>query len=410
MTDPRIEPVTPEGERFAGLADIHARGFAPAAAENDAPGRFAHEHVAAMQESGFMSGAVPAELGGIGVTHVRDLAAGISRLAEGDASTTIGVAMHFLVSWMMARSWRAARDSGQDPDGTLLKRIVRGEEVLAVLNSEAGTDNRHPFAEARPVEGGWHITGRKAFGTFSPAATLFTTRIRVPLDDGGWGLASASIPASAEGVIPQDNWDAMGMRASGSQDIVLEDVFVPPDAVSRPVPWGQIGPPGHIGGMAAGVCLASPFLGIAEAAHRESLALVQKRKRQPHETPLAGWAPVQLEVASNEVELLSMRGALARAADHIDAIYAAAWPKNPGETELHRGMKEAQAAKITVNQGAIRVVDRCLAISGGSGYHARSPLSRYYRDVRAGPFMSPFGALEAPEYIGRAALGLPPEG
>ena len=66
---------------------------------------------------------------------------------------------------------------------------------------------------------------------------------------------------------------------------------------------------------------------------------------------------------------------------------------------------EVQSAKTFVNEAAVRVVDRALALSGGAGYMSRHPLSRAYRDVRAGAFMHPLGANRAYEFIGRIALG-----
>ena len=69
---------------------------------------------------------------------------------------------------------------------------------------------------------------------------------------------------------------------------------------------------------------------------------------------------------------------------------------------------EVQAAKTFINEAAVRVVDRALALSGGAGYMAAHPLSRAYRDVRAGAFMHPLGANRAYELIGEVALGLEP--
>ena len=66
---------------------------------------------------------------------------------------------------------------------------------------------------------------------------------------------------------------------------------------------------------------------------------------------------------------------------------------------------EVQSAKTFVNEAAVRVVDRALALAGGAGYMSRHPLSRAYRDVRAGAFMQPLSANRAYEFIGRVALG-----
>ncbi len=406
-----LQPASPQGERFVALAEEHARTFAAESAHFDAPANFPMEFVDAMRESGLLGAMAPEEFGGFGVSLVQDLVAGVNRLGRGDGGITIGICMHFLGTFMMARRWR------NDPASVApasFEAVARGETVMAVLNSESGSDNRHPFAEAAPAERdgveGYLLNGRKSFATFSPAANVFSARVRIALGEGEWGMASATIPANAPGVKPQDNWDALGMRDSGSQDVVLKDVFIPKRALTPSTPWGRLEAPGHIGGVVTALSLAAPFLGIAEAAHAATIDMVGKRTKQPGATPLREWQPVQTAIAENEMDLAAMRGVLDRAARLVDATFAAAAPGDPALAVLQGVMKETQAAKYVVNHTAVKLVDRCLAISGGSGYHTRSPLSKLYRDVRAGSFMSPFGALEAPEYIGRYALGLPPEG
>jgi alkylation response protein AidB-like acyl-CoA dehydrogenase len=81
---------------------------------------------------------------------------------------------------------------------------------------------------------------------------------------------------------------------------------------------------------------------------------------------------------------------------------------HPSEDELVELFAEVQAAKVVLNEGAVRVVDQALALSGGAGYMTRHPLSRAYRDVRAGAFMHPLGANRAYDLLGELALGMEP--
>jgi len=93
----------------------------------------------------------------------------------------------------------------------------------------------------------------------------------------------------------------------------------------------------------------------------------------------------------------------------MDAFFATQSPTgNLPLQEMHGVMKDFQCTKWFVTCKAIETVDRALTLSGGAGYMSRNPLSRLYRDVRAGPFMQPFSPIEAFEYIGKVTLGVDP--
>jgi len=98
-----------------------------------------------------------------------------------------------------------------------------------------------------------------------------------------------------------------------------------------------------------------------------------------------------------------------RAAALIDTYYAANPDRDGTDDELTDLFVAAQATKAFVNETATRIVDRALALSGGSGYLNGSPLARAYRDVRAGAFMHPLGANRAYDFVGQRELGLVPE-
>ena len=99
---------------------------------------------------------------------------------------------------------------------------------------------------------------------------------------------------------------------------------------------------------------------------------------------------------------------LQRAGALIDEHHVSRAAPGADDDGLVAVFAEVQAAKTFINEAAVRVVDRALALSGGAGYMASHPLSRAYRDVRAGAFMHPLGANRAYELIGEVALGLEP--
>ena len=75
----------------------------------------------------------------------------------------------------------------------------------------------------------------------------------------------------------------------------------------------------------------------------------------------------------------------------------------------HELMKDYQTAKWVVNRHAIEIISQAMDLSGGGGFMARNPLSRLYRDVRAGPFMQPYSPIDARDYAGKVLLGALPE-
>jgi alkylation response protein AidB-like acyl-CoA dehydrogenase len=129
------------------------------------------------------------------------------------------------------------------------------------------------------------------------------------------------------------------------------------------------------------------------------------RHRRPYPLPLAHRAHVQREIAEIDVDLMAMRSVLSRIALRADELVAAGEMR---EGVLNAFGHDVQCAKLVSDRAAVDAVDRALALSGGSGYLSSSPLSRLYRDVRAGAFMQPYSPNEAYEFIGRVSLDIDP--
>jgi alkylation response protein AidB-like acyl-CoA dehydrogenase len=382
---------TAAGERLVALAEALCEPLADRAAEHDRAGTYPFEAIDALRAAGYFAAPVPVELGGLGVASAHDLVVASSRLARGDASVAIGVNMHLIAVLNMERRRGVAEAAGEERRARAfaasLEQIARDGVVLAAAISEPGQDLTRPATTATRTASGWRIDGRKSFCTMSPAATDLYVAVRT--DD---RYAYAMVPTGAPGVVVHDDWDALGMRGSGSNSVSFEGVELPASAVRGGFPAGDAVPYMERN-LVAGLFHAAASLGIAESADAFSRlgALTTARAR--------------MLVADSAIDLAAARGVLARAGTLIDKHHAANPASDGTAEELRALFAEAQAAKAFVNEAAGRVVERALALSGGAGYRNGSPLARAYRDVRAGAFMHPLGANRAYDHLADVALG-----
>ena len=393
---------TPAGAHLVALAERLAEDFASRAAAHDRDGTYPHESIRSLRDAGYPIAPVPAQLGGLGVSSVHDLVVASGRLARGDASVAIGVNMHLIAVMALARRLSVALAAGKirraGAFAESLRTIVRERSVIAAAQSETSQDLTRPATRAERTAGGWRIDGHKVFCTMSPAATTLLTAVSFVDDEGVERYGFVQVPADAPGVAVNGDWDALGMRASGSHSITLSGVELPADAVRGGFPTGETVP--YLDrNMTSGLFHASASLGIAEAA----FARVATPERVRDDSR------ANMLVAESAIDLAAARGILARAAGLVDEHYAAHPADDGTDDEVVAVFSEGQAAKAFVVDAATRVVDRALALSGGAGYLNGSPLARAYRDVRAGAFMHPLGANRVYGFLARTALGLRPQ-
>ncbi len=396
----RSEP----GGRLVSLAETLAEEIAPRAAAHDRDASFPFDSFSILKESGYFIAPIPEGLGGLGVTSLHDVVVASSRLARGDAALTLGVNMHFAYLINVVNRWQTAVAAGDERRagafGGTLERIARDGTVFAAAGSEVGQDLTRPATTAVRWESGWVISGRKAFCTMSPAADVLYTAVTYTDDDGRARYGYAMVPRETPGVVVHDDWDALGMRASGSNTVSFDAVRLPLSALRGGFPAGDA--VAYMDrNLNAGVLHAAAALGVAEAA--DGLArrgLGRRDKLDPHTLVLA---------AENVVDLSACRAMLSRAAGLIDERRDSDPAASPADDELTDLFAEAQSTKTFLGEAAVRVVDRALALSGGAGYLNGSPLARAYRDVRACAFMHPLGANRAYAFLGALAAGREPD-
>jgi len=396
-----LQAGTPQGKRLVALAESLAGDIEGCAGVYDREGSYPFKSFDTLKRHGYFTAPIPEQYGGLGVSSVRDVIVASNRLARGDASLAIGVNMHFAYLLNVVRRWEMAVAGGNERRiaslGEALEQIARDGVVFAAAGSEIGQDLTHPATTARRTDSGWVVSGRKVFCTMSPAADVFFAAVTFADEDGDERYGYAMIPTTTPGVTVHDDWDALGMRASGSHSVSFDDVELPASALRGGFPVGEA-VPFMERNLTAGLFHASATLGIAESAHAIAVRKLAERNGS------AGGRNGVL-VAESTIDLSASRAVLDRAARLIDE-HNASYPTSdgPGE-ELTALFAEAQAAKAFISQVAPRIVDRALALSGGAGYLNGSPIARAYRDVRAGAFMHPLGDNRAYEFIEQVALG-----
>ncbi len=407
--DYQLQARTPAGEHLVSLAESLAETFAPRAAEHDRQGTFPHDNIADLKAANYFYAPAPRELGGLGVESVHDLYLASSRLARGDASTAIAVNMHLMMVIALVRQYRTFQNTGRHERAraveTVLRRFIERQEIIAAAVSEPDQNLLRPNTIGTRHGDGWLVTGRKIFGSLSPAATQLITSLTITDDEGIERFAYAYIPADAPGVTMNDDWDALGMRGSGSQSITLDNVYVPANQVTSGFRTGSVS--GMLErNLTNGIAHASASLGIAETAVGIAVKAAASRREKRNE-PVR--PTIQLLAADNAIDLAAMRAVFGRAAGFIDD-YFEAYPASFAPAEATVALAaEVQAAKAFLNEAGVRVVDRAMTITGGAAYMNGHPISRLYRDVRAGAFMNPMSANIAYEFVGTVALGIIPE-
>jgi alkylation response protein AidB-like acyl-CoA dehydrogenase len=365
------------------------------AAQYDRENRFFFEDFEELKLAGYLKIAVPAELGGSGL-HLAEVAYQQRRLAYRAPATALAINMHLYWTGIAADLYRAGDRSCQ----WILEEAARGE-VFAAGHGEAGNDvpGLLSTAKAERVDGGYRFWGHKMFGSLTPVWTRLGIHAMDLEDPTGPKVVHAFLPRETSGYRIVETWDTLGMRATRSDDTVLEGAFVPDRYVARVVPPGPAGGADpFVGGLFVWVepTFANIYLGIAERARDLAIAGVKKRTSIGLGGRSMAYHPmIQYSVAEMVMEIEAMRA-------HVDRV-TEEW--SAGVDHGEEWSSKLVSVKYRCVEGAKRVVDLALDVSGGSGMFKTNELERLYRDVRAGGFHPANSAL-VHEIVGKTALGI----
>ena len=360
-----LQPITNPGQKMVSLAEAHAEDFVSRAGQHDQDRTVAFENFEAIKSSGLSGCAAPVELGGAGMSSMHDWMVCMNRLGRGDGSTALAFNMHMNRTLGLTRAWNSSRATGNEAreyrSAELLKRITSGDLIIAVANAEPGADIRTSSTEAKKTVGGWLLNGRKTFATGSPAAGALSIRCKYTNDSGEVRLGAAIVPTDRDGMDIKGNWNGMGMRGSGSHDVVFTDYFVNDEELDDIGPFGRFNAPMLSVASGSNLGLAAVFLGIAEFAHQTIVDSIKDRGQTRH--PMS-----QFRVAENEVDLATCIAMLDYSGRNVDEFYHEFSAVSPSNDKALLQLKDTQSTKLVVNKKAVDVVDRCMALSGGAGY------------------------------------------
>jgi acyl-CoA dehydrogenase len=361
---------------FLAIAREIGPEFAARAAQHDEDDSFVTENYAVLKERGFYSAHVPAELGGGGATHA-EMAAVLRELARHCSSTALAFSMH--THLIAAATWRW---NNGDPGGEGMLRRVAAENVLLV--SSGGSDWLDSSGSMVRDDGGFRMNARKVFSSGSPAGDLLVTS--AVLDDSAEGPTVLHFPISlrAEGVTILDNWRTLGMRGTGSNDIVIENVFVPEAAIGgkrRKGAWGPL----HLVALVALPLVYAVYVGVAEGAREIAIESATKRRDS---------ADVRLNVGEMENELCNAQMAL-------DSMLALSATQKPGTGTSN----EIFMRRTICGNAAIRAVEKAMDVVGGASFFRSAGIERRFRDIQGAKY-HPMPEKRQLEFTGRVVLGL----
>jgi alkylation response protein AidB-like acyl-CoA dehydrogenase len=340
--------------------------------------QFVAENFAALKDSGLVEAGVPTDLGG-GGADVDELAAMLRILGYHCGSTALAFAMHTHQVAIPAWRWTHQKAAPVEP----LLRKIAAERVL--LLSSGGSDWIGGAGKAEKVEGGYRITARKVFASGAPTGALLMTSAILEGDGETPMVLHFGVPMNSPHVKILDTWRTLGMRGTGSHDILIEGHVVPDAAVALRRKAGEWHPLFQIIATIAFPLIYSVYVGVAERARDIAIGVAKRKQPNLHTITIAG---------RMETELAAARLA-------VESMLAAVRLNAPSAGTVNQVM----IGRRLVERHAIAAVELAMELAG-AGFYRAAGLERRFRDIQASRY-HPLQSGPQAEYAGAMALGLP---
>jgi alkylation response protein AidB-like acyl-CoA dehydrogenase len=356
------------------IATTLSAQFAENASQHDSSGIFPDENFSKLYDKGLMSLTVARSAGGYGATLEQSRRV-VSELAKGDGSTALAFAMHAANHAVIANGHWWPPCLARLVTETNRAQVALINRLQVEPGGGAPSYGVQPATRAEYVAEGWRITGRKCYATGAPALTwlLVSASTNEDYPRAGFFL----IPGGAKGVSVKETWDVVGMRASGSHDIILDRVIIPHSYCLQMVPTAEGVRRDDFYVSWFMVLIAAVYHGLAQTARDHTLAFVKRYAPVGLGQPLSNLPRIRDELGALELLLQVNERLLQSVAfdtDHGRSVGA-----------------DATAMRHVVIENAAKVLGGILSVTGNYSLRRGNPLERIHRDVLCGVNHAPSG-------------------
>ena len=267
----------------------------------DEENRFFTEDFEEIRDAGYTKMNVPAELGGMGKS-LAEVCQEQRRLAMYAPATALAINMHLY--WCGVAG--DLRRNGDNSLEWMLTEAAAGK-IFAAGHAEGGNDLPliYSTTKAEKVEGGYRLNGRKSFGSLTPVWDYLGVHAMDDSDPNDRKIVHVFMPRDSEGISIVETWDTLGMRATRSDDTILDNVFVADEHVGRIVPAGWAGIDLFVLAIFAWAepTFGNIYYGNALRAFELAVGMIKNKASIPMTRSMAHHAEVQHTVAEMALDL-----------------------------------------------------------------------------------------------------------
>jgi alkylation response protein AidB-like acyl-CoA dehydrogenase len=346
--------------RWLDLAEELGEIFSKDTAEHDREATFVEKNYELLKKYGFLKIIIPEEFGGSGLSYL-EVCDILRIIAHHDDSTALALSMHQHL--LAANVWKYKKGQGGE---NVLKKAADNNLVLV---STGARDWLESNGEMKKTEGGFIVNAEKRFASQSSGGDILVTSAPYLDHEEGWQVLHFSVPFKTNGVSILNDWYTMGMRGTGSNTVVLKNVFVPDSSVVLKRTKGKYHPFWSVVLTVAMPLIMSVYIGIAEKA--SSIAIEQIKKRRPNKEHIT----IMIGEMYNELTAARVQwNDMINICNNFDFI-----PTDEGASNI-------LVRKSNVARACINTVGKAIEIVGARSYYSNLGLERLFRDVHAGNY------------------------